>query len=80
MADNKMKMTKWLMRLRCLITGGHRYTDINLLMLKDPFKPEYIFTNECLKCGKVIHIRVPKRSFDSILEADLRRKKAEDGK
>lgn len=72
-------MAKWLMRLRCLITGGHRYSNINLLMMKDPFKPEYIFTNECLKCGKTIHLRVSKVAFDGILEADLRRKRAEDG-
>ena len=29
-------MAKWLMKLRCLITGGHRYSNINLLMMKDP--------------------------------------------
>ena len=74
-----MGMAKWLSILRCLITGGHRYASINLLMMKDPFKPEYIFTNECIKCGKVIHVRVSKVAFDGILEADLRRKRAEDG-
>ena len=73
-----MGMAKWLMKLRCLITGGHRYSSINLLMMKDPFKPEYIFTNECLKCGKTICLRVSKVVFDGILEADLRRKRAED--
>jgi hypothetical protein len=73
-----MRMAEWLMKLRCLITGGHRYSNINLLMMKDPFKPEYIFTNECLKCGKTIHLRISKVVFDGILEADLRRKRAED--
>ena len=62
-----------------MITGGHRYSNINLLMMKDPFKPEYIFTNNCLKCGKITHIRVSKVALDGILEADLRRKRAEDG-
>lgn len=71
-------MTKLLRKLRCLITGGHRYSNLNLTMMKDPFKPEYIFTNECLKCGETVRLRVSKRSFDAILEADLRRKRAED--
>ena len=73
-------MAKWMRKLRCLITGGHRYSNLNLLMLKDPFKPEYIFTNNCLKCGKIIHIRVSQVVLDGILEADLRRRSAEDGK
>ena len=63
-----------------MITGGHRYSDASLLMEKDPFKPEYIFTNECLKCGKATHIRISEMAFDAILEADLRRKGAENGK
>ena len=71
---------KWMKRIKCLLSGGHRYANVNLLMMKDPFKPEYIFTNNCLKCGNITYIRVPKSSFDSILEADLRRKREEDGK
>lgn len=73
-------MAKWLRELRCLITCGHRYSNVNLLVMKDPFKPEYIFTNNCLKCGKIIHIRVSEVALDSILEEDLRRRRAEDGK
>ena len=72
-------MAKWLRKLRCLITGGHRFSNINLLMIEDPFKPEYIFTNNCLKCGKTIHLRVSKSALDGILAADLRRKRAEEG-
>jgi len=74
-----MGMGKWLRKLRCLITGGHRHSNTNLLMVKDPFKPEYIFSNNCLKCGKITYIRVSKVALDGILEADLRRRRVEDG-
>lgn len=58
-------------KLRCLITGGHRYSSANLLTMKDHFKREYIFTNNCLKCGKIMHIRISKVALERILAADL---------
>ena len=75
----KMAELKPWKRIKCFLSGGHRYADINMLMLKDPYKPQYIFTNNCVKCGKAITVRVSKKALDSILEADLRRRRAEDG-
>ena len=66
-------------KLRCLITGGHRYSNTNLLVMKDHFKREYIFTNNCLKCGKIMHVRVPKVCIEEILAADLQRWRGNDG-
>lgn len=67
-------------RIKCLLTGGHRYADVNMLMLADPYRLEYIVTNNCLKCGKTITARISKKALDSILEADMRRWRAENGK
>lgn len=67
-------------RIKCMLSGGHRYADINMLMLEDPFAPQYIVTNNCVKCGKTITVRVSKKALDSILEAYLRRRRAEDDK
>ena len=39
-------------RLKCFLSGGHRYSDANLISYKDERKGAYVFCNFCVKCGK----------------------------
>ena len=45
-------MAKWIRRIWCWITGGHRYADINLESCSFPEQDTTYFRNFCVKCGK----------------------------
>ena len=45
-------------RLCCFLTGGHEYSDENLCC--KVIGDEIIYTNVCVKCGKIFETRVPK--------------------
>lgn len=45
-------------RLRCFLTGGHRYSDINLCVRVAG--DEIVYTNVCVKCGKMFEAHVPR--------------------
>lgn len=52
-------------KLMCILTGGHRYADKNIIVYQHP-NPDYVrLHNECVKCGKTIE-------FDFCVEAYLR--------
>lgn len=50
-------------RLRCFLTGGHRYSDINLC--GRVVGNEIVYTNICVKCGKKYEVRLPKSAIIS---------------
>lgn len=42
----------WWRRIKCWLTGGHAYADINLQTEHFPELCVTCFRNKCLKCGK----------------------------
>ncbi len=52
-------------KLMCILTGGHRYEDKNIIVYQHP-NPDFVMLhNECVKCGKTI-------DFDFCVGAYLR--------
>lgn len=47
----------------CCLTGGHRYSDANLISIYLPDKKELRFINPCAKCGKAYTITIPEESL-----------------
>lgn len=41
-------------KIICLLTGGHRYKDKNIITRPTLYKDYVILHNKCVKCGKVI--------------------------
>lgn len=55
-----MKVTKQqLLQMACVIGGGHRYSDTNLLVAIDTQNKMCEYSNKCVKCGKEYHVKVP---------------------
>ena len=54
-------------RFFCLLTGGHRYADINMIVIHDPIFRTYKVKNYCVKCGKPYTIDLP----ENVLFRDL---------
>jgi hypothetical protein len=55
-----MKITKQQLRqMACVISGGHRYADTDLLLAVDTKKKVCEYSNRCVKCGKEYHVEVP---------------------
>ena len=55
-------------RVKCFLTGGHRYEDSNLRASSDEFKNTITFTNGCVKCGKSYEVQLP---FSAVMSSDL---------
>ncbi len=62
-----MGMWQKIKRLLC----RHRYADINLSSCT--LGNRIIFSNRCIKCGKVSSWELDKKCMDNILEQDMRR-------
>ena len=55
-----MKVTKQQLRqMACVIGGGHRYADKDLLVAVDTKKKVCEYSNKCARCGKEYHVEVP---------------------
>lgn len=69
----------------CWLTGGHKYSDLNLMIHTDHETDEAVFENICIKCGKpfetrigwrylsIMHkpqINIPNEIIDSVLGED----------
>ncbi len=61
----------------CFITGGHKYDDTHLTCMSDFRTQEFVLENYCVKCHKVIEIRIPERL---ILHEIWKPKESEDNK
>ena len=55
-------------RIKCFLTGGHRYEDSNLRASSDEFKNTITFTNGCVKCGKSYEVQLP---FSAVMSSCL---------
>ena len=62
-------------RLCCILTGGHRYRDINLIVTDLPFFPGdfFLIENHCVKCGKKYSATISKKAViaEAFAESDL---------
>ena len=47
-------------KLKCLITGGHKYDSKNLIMTEDLPRNLFVFHNRCVKCGKEYAVEIPR--------------------
>lgn len=45
-------------KLKCFLTGGHRYSDANTISVTNEGEDVYVFYNYCLKCGKPYTVKV----------------------
>lgn len=55
-----MKITKQqLLQMACVIGGGHKYADKELLVAIDIPKKVCEYSNKCERCGKEYHVEVP---------------------
>lgn len=57
-----------LKRIKCFLTGGHRYSDSNLQVIHDT--TGYHFVNHCVKCGKVYAAFMLERAMQRQIEKD----------
>lgn len=58
-------------RLCCFLTGGHIYSDLNMVATKQANPNWYTIQNKCCKCGKgryTVEINVGKIIYDSYAE------------
>ena len=61
-------------KLICLLTGGHRYEDKNLVSYQN-LNPDYVtLENKCVKCGKIIEFDFP---IGAYLNAEIKKRKGE---
>lgn len=60
---------KWLKKLWCKLTGGHRYSGLTLHAHYVPERKVYVFRNCCAKCGAWDKWEVPE---DNILPEIVR--------
>lgn len=58
-----------LKRIKCFLTGGHRYRDMNMMTIHDT--TGYHFINHCEKCGKVYATFLPEMTLTRQIERDL---------
>ena len=45
------ELKPWFRRVRCWLTGGHRYSDLGLVSCYEPITHRQWFGNRCIKCG-----------------------------
>ena len=55
-----MKVTKQqLLQMACVMGGGHKYADKDLLVAVDTQKKVCEYSNRCVRCGKEYQVEVP---------------------
>lgn len=47
-------------KIKCFITGGHKYDSINLIVTEDLHRNLFVFRNRCVKCGKEYAVEIPR--------------------
>lgn len=72
-------------RIKCFLTGGCKYEDINLeftyMQPRGRRDEYYIIRNHCVKCGKLYKSRIEEKYLREIMEQVIKRwkRRAEDG-
>ena len=44
-------------KITCFLTGGHRYFDVNAIVIKN-VNQTYTIKNRCTKCGEVYEVTI----------------------
>lgn len=60
MKGAKMEMN----RLRCMLSGGHRYSLSKIITHRNEIKRTIEMRNFCVKCNKVISFEIPDNFID----------------
>lgn len=47
-------------KIKCFITGGHKYDSSNLIMTEDFRRNLFVFHNYCVKCKKTYTVEIPR--------------------
>lgn len=55
-------------KLRCLLSGGHRFAPDKIVTCKNPINFTYELKNFCVKCGKPISFEIPDSFIDKEIE------------
>ena len=56
-------------KLMCFLTGGHRYSDANVVSTYQEHSKTVLLKNRCVKCGAIITAEI---DTDKILAEDMR--------
>ena len=51
-------------RLRCLLSGGHRYSPSKIITHRNEINHTIILRNFCVKCSKMIEFEMPDNFID----------------
>lgn len=55
-------------KLRCLLSGGHRYSPSKIITHRNPMNCTIELRNFCVKCGKMISFEIPDNFIDEEIE------------
>lgn len=56
-------------KLRCLLSGGHRYSLSKIITHRKPMNRTIELRNFCVKCGKMISFEIP----DNFIDEDIKK-------
>jgi hypothetical protein len=48
-------------RLRCILSGGHKYHPSRIVTIREPRSRTITLYNFCAKCGKMISFDIPEK-------------------
>jgi len=51
-------------KLRCILSGGHRYHPSNIIKTRDARNFTIVLNNFCVKCNKKISFEIPDNFID----------------
>ena len=55
-------------KLRCLLSGGHRYSPSKIITHRNPMDCTIELRNFCVKCSKMISFKIPDNFIDREIE------------
>ena len=58
-------------KLRCLLSGGHRYSPSKIVSCRNEVNFTIKLRNFCVKCGKMIEFEIP----DNFIDKEIKNKK-----
>lgn len=51
-------------RLRCFLSGGHKYHPSRIVTTRQPINRTIVLNNFCVKCSKMISFDIPEEFID----------------